>query len=197
MIRYSVTFADPDNTLLTDVSPLFGDVINPMWVQGNKAIGSNDGSNLTALTGLSVVADQWAEVVFGPVDAGAILVYPGPCVRCGAPGSGNGYAYFASNPGGSFILRYAGGVFTAIASDGQAPNLGDTLALWAVGNVLTPYLNGVPATMGPVVDSLYAGGFLGLGSFRWTPDIGMVSFSAGDFLSAAPAGMMPSWVPGL
>lgn len=195
MERFACSFVAPDGTFLTALSALFGDVLNADWVQGNRAVGSDDGSNITALSGLSIADDQWAEVIFGALDG---VVYCGPCVRCGAPGSGNGYAYLANNPLGSFLLRYAGGAFSVLATDSQVPNPGDTLYLSAVGSVVAPYLNGVIATMGSAVDGTYSAGVPGLGSFRSSPDTGMVSFRAGDFLVAgAGSAMMLTWIPGL
>lgn len=197
MILYSSSFVAADNTLLTDFDSRFHDIIMPMWIQGNRAIGSVDGNNLTALTGITFNDDHWAEGVVGESDAGEFLVYFGVAVRCGAPDSGNGYVYIASGAAGSYLLRYDSGTYTVLASDSQLIAPADVMRLEAVGNVITPYLNGVPATMGFVTDSTYGSGASGLGSFRQSTIVGLSSFSAGDFLIASPGLIMPLFVPGL
>ncbi len=177
-------FTASDGTLLTAFNPVFQDVLDPIWIQNNRAIGSTNASSITAINE-TFSDDQFVEAIIGASDAGTgTPIYTGIFVRCGAAGSGNGYGYLLSAAGGTFILRYASGVFAIIASDAQAPSPGDSIRFEAVGNLFTPKLNGVIATVGAFTDGMYASGRGGIGGFRTSSADGLSSVTAGNIGSS-------------
>ena len=188
MIILSVpNFIAANGTLLTAFNPSFFDVDGPMWVQNNGAVGSVGGA--TSITGVASGAwqpDQYAQGIVSLLDP-LTVGYVGYAVRCGAAGSGNGIAYLSTvAPGNSFMLRYVAGVFSILGT-GAAWASGDFIRIDAVGNVFTPWRNGVVADIGPVVDGTYATGVGAVAGFRDDPLSLLGDFETGNVGAGAPS----------
>ncbi len=178
-------FIATNGTFLTAFNAAFYNVLGAMYIQNNGALGSDGDSHIAGVNDGSFLADHYAEAVISSLTAGSVG-YVGVAVRCGAAASGNGYAYLTTCTGGNaFLLRYDVGSFTVLGT-GAVLSPGDTIRLEAVGNVLTPKVNGVIADIGAVTDNTYATGVGGAAGFRSDVLDLLGSFKTGN-MGAAPS----------
>jgi len=177
MFSFSRTFIAPNGTLLPAFDPLFYDVNGALVIDTDAACGTSGGSDVDMVG----VSGLWpsAQVVEGVVGRLGGVSYTGLAVRCGAPGSGNGY-FWLGTPGVSFFEVLVGGVFSVIASPTPFA-AGDAIRIEADVD-FELFING--ASVGVYSDSTFASGNPGLAGFRADLASGLASFSAGSLRSS-------------
>lgn len=189
------SFAAPDGTSLAAFNPAFENVQGFMQIQDGNATADGMGvTDSVAVADGAWAADQFAECVIAALGDG---VYVGVSVRNGAAGSGTFYNYFG-NESQSFFTRWVAGGFTVLGT-GTAFNAGNTIRLEAVGDELTPLIDG-GSDIGPFTDAMIPAGRGGLSGYSGGPLTSQIaSFITGNLGAPAPAGglWMPSMVPGL
>lgn len=194
IVLFSTAFIAPDGTLLTDYNPaIFQNVQGFMEIHGNAAANSGDNVTDCVAVDLAFPADQWAEGELAAVGAG---IFAGIAVRAGAAGSQTFYNYFG-NDSVSYLTKWLAGAFTVLGTGGPFAG-GDIARLEAIGNVLTPKLNGA-SDIAPAVDGDIAAGRGALSAYSAVPDwtTGILNFSTGYFGADAPGVWLSHFIPGL
>lgn len=114
--------------------------------------------------------------------------YTGLALRCGAPGSGNGY-WWVGTPGFAEVGTLTGGVFAVLGTT-SAFVAGDVLEFIAQGTDILCYINGVLDTS--FVDATYATGVPGVAAFRNDKASGMANLTVRNLVP--DAGLWPLFV---
>jgi len=189
------SFTAADGTHLTAFDAVFYDVFNAVGIQANRAVGVGNtaDANITAVNE-TFSNDQFAEAVIGASDnSSGTSVYIGVAVRCGGPGSGNGYPLTSSRQGLAYLLSYSGGVSSVLASTSTQAQPGDTIRLEVSGTSITALLNGSSwSGLGTVTDSTYASGKGAIASYRGSSTDGLSSFTTGNLGGGGGAAATPS-----
>lgn len=167
MLPFFTNFIASNGTLLSAFNSRFAAVAGDMDINTNAACGTSGGSvDMVGCYDPTFKADQEASGILVRV---ADPDYAGLALRCGAPGSGNGYWWLLA--GSVAEMGYlSGGAFTVLATTSLASS-GDTLRFRAIGTSLLCYINGVLDTT--VVDATYATGVPGVAAFRNGKNSGM------------------------
>jgi hypothetical protein len=188
MPLFSTSFVAPDGTLLPAFNPVFANVQGGLVINTNAACGTGT-DPLVDMVRVSLPFPA-AQFVEGVVDRLGGTSYTGLAIRCGAPGSGNGY-YWIGTPGISYFGYLVAGVFNNLATPG-AFAASDLIRIEADIN-FELFINGV--SIGTIIDSTYSSGVIGIAGFRNDLASGMRSLRGGDL---HPAGglYMPAFVGG-
>lgn len=192
MLPFARTFIAPNGTLLPAFDPRF------YVVQGNIVIDTDAacGTSTDPVVDVVGIADAFAPAQFveGLVARLGGVSYTGLALRCGAPGSGDGYWWLGSAASGGDFGYILAGAFNVLFSP-PAFAAGNFIRMEVDDSTNFNFLiNGV--SVATFSDATFPLGTAGISGFRNDLASGMANIRAGN-LRPQPNLYMPAFVGGL